>query len=63
MTKQEIVDIAVSGAKLIVELSAQNPDTEFFYEYSPESFHATEIDYALEICEAVIDVFKSYNFV
>ncbi len=58
MTKQEIVDIAVSGAKLIVELSAQNPDTEFFYEYSPESFHATEIDYALEICEAVIDVFK-----
>ena len=58
MSKQEIIDIAVTGAKLIVELSAQYPDTEFFYEYSPESFHATEIDYALKICEAIIDVFK-----
>lgn len=58
MSKEEIIDIAVEGAKLIVELSEQYPETEFFYEYSPESFHATEIDYALEICEAVIDVFK-----
>jgi len=58
MSKKEIIDIAVNGAKLIVELSKQYPETEFFYEYSPESFHATEIDYALEICEAVIDVFK-----
>lgn len=58
MSKQEIIDIAVTGAKLIVELSKEYPETEFFYEYSPESFHATEIDYALEICEAVIDVFK-----
>ncbi|MEX1376983.1 MAG: 2-isopropylmalate synthase [Eubacteriales bacterium] len=58
MSKQEIIDIAITGAKLIVELSEQNPETEFFYEYSPESFHATEIEYALEICEAVIDVFK-----
>ena len=58
MSKQEIIDIAVSGAKLIVELAAEYTDTEFFYEYSPESFHATEIDYALQICEAVIDVFK-----
>ena len=58
MTKQEIINIAVNGAKLVVELSKEYPETEFFYEYSPESFHATEIDYALEICEAVIDVFK-----
>lgn len=58
MSKQDIIDIAIKGAKLIVELSNEYPETEFFYEYSPESFHATEIDYALEICEAVIDVFK-----
>jgi len=58
MSKEEIIDIAVSGAKLIVELADMHPETEFFYEYSPESFHGTEIDYALEICEAVIDVFK-----
>ncbi|MBN2879658.1 MAG: 2-isopropylmalate synthase [Clostridia bacterium] len=58
MTKQEIIDIAVTGAKLIVELEKEYPQTEFFYEYSPESFHATEIDYALEICEAVIEVFQ-----
>jgi 2-isopropylmalate synthase len=58
MSKQEIIDIAIKGATLMVELAASQPETEFYFEYSPESFHATEIDYALEICEAVLDVWQ-----
>ncbi len=58
MTKQEIIDIAIEGAKLMVELAAAQPETEFFFEYSPESFPGTEMDYALEICEAVLNVWQ-----
>ncbi len=58
MSKQEIVDIAINGAKLIKELAEQTPDTDFTFEYSPESFHGTEMEYAIEICEAVIDVWQ-----
>lgn len=58
MSKKEIIDIAIKGAKLMVELAEQQPETEFYFEYSPESFHGTEIDYALEICEAVLDVWQ-----
>lgn len=56
--KKEIVEIAVNGAKLIKTLEKDYPNTEFTYEYSPESFTGTEMDYALEICEAVIDIFQ-----
>jgi len=55
-SKQEIIDIAVEGAKLIKELASKYTDTDFTFEYSPESFTGTEMDYALEVCEAVIDV-------
>lgn len=58
MSKQEIIDIAVEGAKLFNEEVKKYPETEFTFEYSPESFTGTEMDYALEICEAVIDVWK-----
>lgn len=58
MSKQEIIDIAVSGAKLLNEYKGKYPETNFTFEYSPESFTGTELDYALEICEAVIDVWK-----
>ncbi len=61
LEKEGITDIAVSGAKLIKQL-AQDPDrtggTEIVYEYSPESFTGTELDYAVEICEAVMDVYR-----
>ncbi|WP_010236566.1 2-isopropylmalate synthase [Clostridium arbusti] len=57
-SKQEIIDIAVSGAKLLNEYKEKYPETNFTFEYSPESFTGTELDYALEICEAVIDVWK-----
>ena len=49
-----IVDIAVSGARLMREIAAEHPDTEWTFEYSPESFSATELDFALEVCEAVM---------
>jgi 2-isopropylmalate synthase len=56
--KPGIVDIAVSGAKLIRKLAAAMPETEVVYQYSPESFTGTELDFAVEICEAVMDVWR-----
>ena len=58
MDKEEIIGIAVKGAKLIKEEAAKYPETNFQFEYSPESFTGTEMDYALEICEAVMDVWQ-----
>ena len=55
--KNEIIDIAVSGAKLLNEY-AKNSDTEFTFEYSPESFTGTEPEFALEVCNAVLDIWK-----
>ena len=55
---QETIDLAVSGAELIVEEAAKMPETEFFFEYSPESFTGTEMPFAVEICNAVLDVWK-----
>ncbi len=49
-----IVDIAVRGARLIKRLAAEMPETEIRLEYSPESFTGTELDFAVEICEAVM---------
>ncbi len=51
-----IKQIALEAAALCRSLEATSPDTEFRYEYSPESFTGTELDYALEVCNAVIDV-------
>ena len=55
MSKQQIVDIAVAGTKLVKELIPTVPNTNVRFQYSPESFSSTEIDFALEICEAVVD--------
>lgn len=54
MSKEEIKEIAVEGTKLVKEY-AKDFQGELFLEYSPESFTGTEVDYALEICEAVLD--------
>ncbi len=56
-SKKEIIDIAVSGAKLIEEY-AKHADGELRFEYSPESFTGTEMEFALEICNEVLDIFK-----
>ncbi len=58
MEKPEIVDVAVRGVKLIRELVSTVPETDVILQYSPESFSTTEIDFALEICEAVMDIWK-----
>jgi 2-isopropylmalate synthase len=54
-----ITDIATSGARLCQKYAeAITPDTEIYYEYSPESYTGTELDYALEVCSAVIEVLQ-----
>ena len=58
LDKAGIVDIAVSGARLIRDLAATMPETEVICQYSPESFTGTELDFAVEICEAVMDVWQ-----
>ena len=52
------IDIAVNGARLIRDLAAAMPETDVVYQYSPESFTGTELDFAVEICEAVMDVWR-----
>jgi len=56
-SKEEIKKIAVDGAKLLKELAAEVKGNIRF-EYSPESFHGTEVDYAVEVCNAVLDVWQ-----
>jgi 2-isopropylmalate synthase len=53
-----ITEIATNAARLCRKLEGTLPDTDITYEYSPESFTGTEIDYAIEICEAVMDVIE-----
>jgi len=53
-----IVDIAVRSAQQIRALAQQQPDTDWIFEYSPESFTGTELDFAVEICDAVTAVWQ-----
>jgi 2-isopropylmalate synthase len=55
MSRAEVVDMAVGAVKLIKQLAAEQPATEWVLEYSPETFTATELDFALEVCNAVTD--------
>ena len=57
-TRESIRDIAVDGARLVRELAPTVPDTEVVLQYSPESFSDTELDFALECCHAVMDVWQ-----
>jgi 2-isopropylmalate synthase len=57
-SRDQIRDIAVAGAKLVKELVATIPETEVVLQYSPESFNDTELDFALECCHAVMDVWE-----
>ncbi|MCI5494212.1 MAG: 2-isopropylmalate synthase [Lachnospiraceae bacterium] len=56
-SREEIKQIAIDGAKLLKKL-AEEVDGNFSFEYSPESFPGTEVDYALEVCNAVLDVWQ-----
>jgi len=56
-SKEEILQIAIDGAKLLKQL-ADETEGNFTFEYSPESFTGTEVDYAVEVCNALIDIWQ-----
>ncbi|QUX91648.1 2-isopropylmalate synthase [Marinomonas sp. A3A] len=58
MDMEGIKQIAVNGAKCVKEHAAKHPETEWVFQYSPESFTGTEIDYAIEVVNAVADVWQ-----
>lgn len=57
-SKEEIKQIAINGAELLKKHAAENPDTEWTFQYSPESFSQTEPDFAVEVVEAVCRVWQ-----
>jgi 2-isopropylmalate synthase len=56
--KQGIIDIALEGARLCRSLESEVPDTNVFYEYSPESYTGTELEFAVDVCNQVLDVLE-----
>ncbi|MDH4232399.1 MAG: 2-isopropylmalate synthase [Nitrospirota bacterium] len=58
MDKKEIRDLAVRGAEYIRDEAGRMSGSEFVYEYTPESFTGTELDFAVDICKAVLDVWR-----
>src|SRR5690606_8478797 len=58
MERPEIKAIAVHAAKLLRDNAAKQPDTDWHFEYSPETFSTAELDFSLECCEAVIDILQ-----
>jgi len=54
-TREEVKEMAVNAVKLIRELTDQHPETEWVLQYSPETFSDTDLDFALEVCNAVVD--------
>ena len=58
LDKPDIVNIATHGAQLVKDLVPTIPETKIIMQYSPESFSSTEVDFAVEICEAVVDIWQ-----
>ncbi|WP_300267282.1 2-isopropylmalate synthase [Microbacterium sp.] len=56
--KQGIIDLALEGARLCREFEKRIPETHVFYEYSPESYTGTELEFAVDICNQVIEIFE-----
>ncbi len=56
MTKDQVRDIAVHGAKVMRDEAGKQPDTDWHFQYSPETFSTAELDFSLEVCEAVMEV-------
>ncbi|MFF7292757.1 2-isopropylmalate synthase [Microbacterium sp. NPDC008134] len=56
--RQGIIDIALEGARLCREFEKRIPETQVYYEYSPESYTGTELEFAADICNQVIEVFE-----
>ncbi|HTT36833.1 MAG TPA: 2-isopropylmalate synthase [Burkholderiales bacterium] len=58
LDRSGVTDIAVRAARLIRQLAEERPETDWRFEYSPETFTATELEFARDICEAVLDVWQ-----
>ncbi|KPL67740.1 2-isopropylmalate synthase [Erythrobacter sp. SG61-1L] len=58
MSKAEVKEIAIKGAKILRDEAAKRPGTDWYFEYSPETFSTAELDFSLEVCEAVMDVLQ-----
>ncbi len=58
LSRDKIKAIAVDGATLVKDYAAKYPETEWQFQYSPESFTQTELDYAVEVCDAVVEVWQ-----
>ncbi|MFT3967704.1 MAG: 2-isopropylmalate synthase, partial [Sphingobium sp.] len=58
MDRPQIKQIAIDAAKIIRDEAAKQPDTDWHFEYSPETFSTAELDFSLECCEAVMDILQ-----
>ncbi|AMO94614.1 2-isopropylmalate synthase [Collimonas fungivorans] len=58
-SRDEVKEIAVSGTRLIKELTDARPETQWRYEYSPETFSMAELDFSKEVCDAVVDAWHA----
>ncbi len=58
MSREEIKGIAVAGAKVLRDEAAKQPATDWHFEYSPETFSTAELDFSVEVCEAVMDILR-----
>jgi 2-isopropylmalate synthase len=58
MTRSEVREIAVEGAKILRDCAAAQPDTDWMFEYSPETFSTAELDFSVEVCAAVMEVLQ-----
>ena len=58
MTRDEVREIAITGAKILRDEAAKRPDTRWQFEYSPETFSTAELDFSVEVCAAVMEVLR-----
>jgi 2-isopropylmalate synthase len=58
MSREEVRDIAVAGTRLIKQLTSERPETEWVFQYSPETFSMAELDFAKHVCDAVSEVWE-----
>lgn len=58
MSKEEVKQVAVQGTKTVMACMAKHPETDWYYEYSPEVFSTTEPEFALEVCNAVTEAWN-----
>jgi 2-isopropylmalate synthase len=58
MSREEVKQIAINGAKWLRDEAARQPDVDWHFEYSPETFSTAELDFSLEVCEAVMDILQ-----